>query len=118
MKNNIEKTQTLTQDIRQPICTARENAIRAVDFERVKLYWSIGRRIFEEMWGGKDRADYGKQIIKNPSQELEPAYSNGYSVRQLELMRQFYGVSSNTNALRSYLNWTQYKMPIQINGEK
>ena len=59
-----------------------------------------------------------KQLTRNLSKELEPLYGSAYSVRQPELMRQFYGVFSNTNALRSQLNWTQYKLSIQINGEK
>jgi len=33
---NIEKAQTLTQDIKQLIHSARGNAVRSVDFKRVK----------------------------------------------------------------------------------
>jgi len=104
---NIEKTQTLTQDIKQLIHSARDRAVRSVDFERVRLYWNLGQRIVEEEQGGEERAEYGKQLIRNLSKELEPLYGSGYSVRQLELMRQFYGVFPNTNTLCSQLNWTQ-----------
>jgi len=103
-----------TEDIKNLINTAKNNAIKSVDFERVKLYWSIGQRIVEEEQGGKDRADYGKQIIKNLSLSLEPLYGSGYSVRQLELMRQFYRIFTNTNTLYSQLNWSQYKLLIRI----
>lgn len=67
--------------------------------------------------GGKDRADYGKQLIKNLSIDLEPIYGSGYSVRQLELMRQFYRVFPIANTVRSQLNWSQYKLPIRIEDE-
>jgi len=117
VSKSIEKTQTLTKDIQQLILSARAKAVKAVDFERVRLYWSIGKRIVEEEQGGEQRAEYGKKLIKTLSDELEPLYGSGYSVRQLELMRQFYRVFSNTNALRSQLNWTQYKLLIRIDNE-
>ncbi len=117
LSKRIQKTQTLTKEIQQLILSARDKAVKAVDFERVRLYWSIGQRIVEEEQSGEERAEYGKQLIRNLSSELEPLYGSGYSVRQLELMRQFYGVFPNTNALRSQLNWTQYKLLIRINSE-
>ncbi|WP_323515416.1 DUF1016 N-terminal domain-containing protein, partial [Mucilaginibacter sp. 5C4] len=46
-------------DIQSIINKARESAVRAVDHERVIMYWHIGKRIFEEEQGGKDRAVYG-----------------------------------------------------------
>jgi len=41
----------------------------------------------------------------------------GYSVRQLELMRQFYRTFPNTNAVCSQLNWSQYKLLIRIDDK-
>jgi predicted nuclease of restriction endonuclease-like (RecB) superfamily len=78
------------------------------------MYWNIGRRIFEEEQQGKDRADYGTYLIKNLSENLEPEYGSGFSYRQLAFCRQFYLAYPIVNALRSQLNWTQYRMLIQI----
>ncbi len=114
---NIKKSTSLSQEIQQLIHAARDKAVRAVDFERVVLYWNIGKKIVEEIQKGEERAEYGKRIIRNLAKELEPVYGSGYSVRQLELMRQFYIVFQNTNALRSQLNWTQYKLLIRIDSE-
>lgn len=106
---NIQlQTTNLTNDIKNLIATSQEKAIRAVDYQRVLLYWNIGKRIFEEVQGGEARAEYGKSIIKNLSNELEPVYGSGYGVRQLELMRQFYRIFPITNTLYSQLNWSQY----------
>lgn len=104
-------------EIKHLILTSQDKAIRAVDFERVALYWNIGKKIFDEVQKGKDRAIYGKQIIKTLSVELEPLYGSGYSIRQLELMRQFYRVFTNTNTLYSQLNWSQYKLLIRLNDK-
>lgn len=106
--------QNLTNDIKSLIASSQQKAIRAVDFERVLLYWHIGKRIYEEVQGGDDRAEYGKAIVKNLSNDLEPIYGSGYSIRQLELMRQFYRLFPITNALRSQLSWTQYKLLLRI----
>ncbi|MFA6396019.1 MAG: PDDEXK nuclease domain-containing protein [Sulfurimonas sp.] len=112
--NETLQTKIFTDDVKNLIATSQQKAIRAIDFERVLLYWNIGKRIYEKVQGGDDRAEYGKAIIKNLSNELEPIYGSGYSIRQLELMRQFYRVFPITNALRSQLSWTHYKLLLRI----
>ncbi len=51
------QNETIIPDIKAIIDTAQEKAIRAVDNERTLMYWTIGKRIFEEEQQGKDRAD-------------------------------------------------------------
>lgn len=101
-------------EIKSIINTARLNAVRSVDFCRVQMYWSIGKRIFEKEQQGKERAEYGKYLIRNLAKGIEPEYGSGFSVRQLEMCRQFYRLYPIANALRSQLNWTQYRLLIQI----
>ncbi len=121
--NDIEKNnqtgaaavrQSLIQDVRQIIETARANAVRSVDFCRVQMYWHLGQRIFEEEQQGKERADYGTYLTRNLAKLLEPEYGSGFGVRQLELARQFYRTYPIANTLRSQLNWSQYRRLIQI----
>lgn len=107
-------TEKFFNDIREIIDAARTQAVRSVDSCRVQMYWLMGKRIFEEEQQGKDRADYGTYLIKNLARQLEPEYGSGFSVRQLEMCRQFYRLYPIANALRSQLNWTQYRMLIQI----
>ena len=106
-------TQFVT-DIRQIIATARANAVRSVDFCRVQMYWNLGKRILEEEQQGKARADYGAYLIKNLAKEIEPEYGSGFGERQLERARQFYREYPIPSAVRSQLNWSQYRMLIQI----
>ena len=106
-------------DIREIINSARVQAVKSVDFCRVQMYWQLGKRIFEEEQQGKERADYGTYLIKNLAKQLEPEYGSGFSVRQLERSRQFYRIYPIATALRTQLNWSQYKMLISIdNPEK
>lgn len=101
-------------EIKTIIEVSKTNAVRSVDFCRVQMYWQLGFRIQEELQQGKERADYGTQLIKNLAKELLPLYGSGFGARQLEFCRQFYNTYPNTNALRSQLNWYQYRLLIQI----
>lgn len=113
--SGVEKVKSsLLNDVREIISAARSQAVRSVDSCRVQMYWHIGRRIFEEEQLGKDRADYGTYLIKNLAKQLEPEYGSGFSYHQLAFCRQFYRLYPIVNALRSQLNWTQYRMLIQI----
>ena len=116
MKEEINKISSghLIDDARAIIETARANAVRSVDFCRVQMYWNLGRRIFEEEQHGKERADYGAYIVKTLADKLEAEYGSGFSRRQLEFCRQFYRLYPIANAVRSQLNWTQYRLLIQI----
>lgn len=98
------------REIKQIIDEARSKAVRSVDFCRVQMYWAIGKRISEKEQQGKERAEYGKYIIRNLAKEIEPLYGSGFGVRQLELSRQFYRTYLNANTLCSQLNWSQYKL--------
>lgn len=116
MKQKLSKPfpGTLIDDARKIIEAARANAVRSVDYCRVQMYWNLGRRIFEEEQQGNDRADYGSYLIKNLAAQLESEYGSGFSERQLKFCRQFYRLYPIGNALRSQLNWTQYRLLIQI----
>jgi len=53
-------------------------------------YWEIGRRIVECEQEGEQRATYGDALIKRLSVDLTTRFGRGYSIRNLEQMRQFY----------------------------
>ena len=104
-------------EVKKLINSARETAIRSVDFQRTLLYWHIGERIFNEEQDGKERANYGEYLIKYLSEQLQPEFGSGFSYRQLELMRQFYRTFPITNSLRSQFSWTHYKILLRIDNE-
>ena len=49
---------------------ARSNAKTAVNLSMVYAYYEIGKTIIEEEQNGKERADYGKYILKGLSEYL------------------------------------------------
>lgn len=104
-------------EIKNIIEEARSNAVRSVDFCRVKMYWCIGQRIVEEEQGGKIRAEYGSKLLQNLARVLEPEYGAGFKIRQLERARQFYLEYPIASTLRTQFNWTQYKLLMSISDK-
>ena len=78
------------QEIKQILAQARQKTYQAINSTMVEAYWNIGRKIVEEEQNGLERAVYGKEIIKNISQELSSEYGKGFSERTIREMRQFY----------------------------
>lgn len=71
---------------------ARGNVVRAVNSNMVMAYWLIGREIVQDVQGGEERAEYGKQVIEELSKRLTERYGKGFSSPTLWKYRQFYHV--------------------------
>lgn len=109
--------QSIINEIKGIIDNAKETAIRAVDNQRTLMYWHIGKTIFEEEQQGKERADYGTYLIKYISEQLQPEFGSGFSVRQINLYRQFYRTFPIVHTLYAQLSWSQYKLLLSIEDE-
>ena len=88
--NTIEYNNKLFKRVVDILEQARSNVLRTVNNQMVLAYWHIGREIVEEIQSGDERADYGKQIIENLSEQLQGKYKRGYSVTNLKYFRRFY----------------------------
>ncbi len=69
---------------------ARKFIVKNVNQTIVLTYFEIGKLIVEEEQQGKERAEYGKSVLKELSQKLTDEFGKGYSVYNLERMRNFY----------------------------
>lgn len=125
-KKAAKKEQEITQpeirnelyrNISEILQAARQNAYRAVNFVMVEAYWNIGRLIVEEEQQGKQRADYGTNLIKNLSVKLNADFGKGFSEQSLWNMRLFYLKFPILSALRRELTWTHYKMLLRVENE-
>ena len=79
-----------------------------------KTYWEIGRIIIEEDQRGKQRAEYGANLIKQLSIKLTEDFGQGFDESNLRNMRQFYSIFQKRDALRNELTWTHYRLLIRI----
>ena len=67
---------------------------------------------------GQERAAYGKAVLQELSVRLTEEFGKGFSVRTLQQMKQFYLTFPNTNALRSQLTWTHYRLLLKVEDDK
>ncbi len=79
-------------EIKQIIAEAKTQVYSVVNSTMVKAYWLIGKRIVKEEQEGKERADYGKEIIKTVSSELSKEFGRGFSITNIKYFRQFYQI--------------------------
>ena len=115
--NDLKLKKDILKQIQLIVSTAQTSAIRAVNSQRVLMYWQIGEIIFEEEQQGKERADYGTFLIKSISEVFQPKFGSGFSVRQLERYQQFYRNFPIASALRTQFSWTHYKTLLSINNK-
>lgn len=80
----------LIHELRELIRSARQAAAHSVDIIQVLTNFEIGRRIVEHEQQGRERAEYGKALLKELSAELSAKFGRGFSKRNLEYMRRFY----------------------------
>lgn len=83
-------TPDFIQEIKRIVTNARQKAYAAINSAMVEAYWQMGKRIVEQEQQGKDRADYGSQLLKSLSKELTAEFGKGVSVNSLYYFRQFY----------------------------
>ena len=108
-------------EIKKILKNARQKAYTAVNSAMVEAYWEIGRRIVEEEQSGRERAEYGKEIIKNLSKELTEEFGKGFGERNIRNIRQFYILFSDYEkwkSLISKLTWTHIQKVLRVSDEK
>ena len=96
----------LFQQVVELLQNARHQVLRTVNSTMICTYFEIGRMIVEEEQSGKDRAEYGKKILKGLSEELKKEFGKGFSTDNLENMRKFYLAYSISESLTRILQIT------------
>lgn len=86
----------LSKKISSLLNEARKRVLQTVNRTMVLTYFEIGRMIVEEEQNGKERADYGSQLLAELSQNLTKEFGKGFSVTNLKQMRQFYTIYSKS----------------------
>lgn len=84
---------------------AKSRIYRNIQNEMVEAYWLVGKMIVEKQ-GGKERAKYGDNLIKELSVQLTKDFGKGFTERNLWTMRQFYLLFPIMHAVRTQLSWT------------
>ena len=89
MGENLQQNKFF-ENVAQILSSARENAKTAVNITMVYAYYEIDRTIVEEEQNGKERAEYGKRMLRGLSEFLTEKFGKGFSIGNLKNIRQFY----------------------------
>ncbi len=134
MNDLIEYTKT--NDIMGDACniidSAQRVAIQSANISLVLRNWLLGKRISEEELNGKDRAEYGLEVVKKLSDALTKKYGKGFSRRTVYKFLQFYktfpeivptvsaqseeqGIVPTVSA--HLLSWSHYERLLQVDDK-
>ena len=118
MNNTTIVSGNIFDDARKIVETARREAYAAINQTMVSAYWQLGKRIVEEEQDGKNRAEYGKQLLKQLSQSLTEEFGKGFSINQLYYFRQFYlTFPEKFPTPWGILTWSHYKRLLSVQNE-
>lgn len=112
--------ESFVSDVKKIVERGRGAAYGAVNAVMIETYWHIGRRIVEQEQKGKERAEYGKQLIELLSAELTQSYGKGFSGRYLRSFRQFYLLVPDIEIWKSRfpnLTWTHIFRTLRVNDD-
>ena len=92
MANELDNAniRTIVKEIKTVLEEARSNVAKQVNNELLNSYWNIGRIIVEYEQTVPERADYGKQTLKELSKALTNEFGKGFSRSNLQNMRALY----------------------------
>jgi predicted nuclease of restriction endonuclease-like (RecB) superfamily len=130
MTNKLQNTGFYKQAI-DLLHSARQQVVRQVNLAMVHTYFEIGRMIVEEEQEGKDRAEYGKQLLRGLSKALTNEFGKGFSTTNIQQMRSFYLAYQNQQTLSANskteiqqtasanfkLSWSHYLKLMRIDDE-
>lgn len=117
MPNSIKnKNDELYSQIASVLSKSRKFVVSTVNTTMVRSYFEIGRIIVENEQNGKNRAEYGKETLKNLSERLTKDFGKGFSVENLDRMRFFYRTYANSSTLLTNfeLSWSHYLFLMRI----
>ena len=116
------RTGSVFEDACNIIETAQRVAYSAVDLTLVHRNWLLGKRIADEELNGESRAEYGAEVIKKLSKDLNAQYGKGYTKTNLYNFYSFYKMypeifHSESGKSNVKLSWTHYRVLLQVKDE-
>lgn len=98
----------LVSGIGHIIESARGKAAQAVNTMLVDTYWQVGRYIVEYEQQGKERAEYGSNLLNRLSADLTRLYGKGFGKSNLLYIRKFYLTFPKSGTVSHLLTWSHY----------
>ncbi|MFH0999518.1 MAG: PDDEXK nuclease domain-containing protein [Bacteroidota bacterium] len=116
IKNN---TDNLYNKVAELLKLAQSTVVQTVNKTMVQTYFEIGKMIIEEEQKGKERAEYGQQLIEELSIRLLNEFGKGFSSTNIKQMRSFYLTYSKSQTVSDEfkLSWSHYLKLMRVDDE-
>ena len=111
-KRSLSDYVILRDRVREALRLGRRRAEEAVEHEKVRTSWEIGKLINEHILLNRNRANYGEQVVKKLSADL------GISNTELKYMREFVRTYPQIGRVPGQLNWSQVQIILGINDDE
>lgn len=82
--------ESVLSDIIELLSAARRASARTVNAIMTATYWEMGRRIVEFEQAGKQRAEYGEELLIRLSEDITARFGRGFGAENLRLFRSLY----------------------------
>lgn len=106
--SDLTHTAFMINEIRELLLNARQRVAVQVNTELLSTYWNVGKIIVEHEQANNERADYGKQTLKQLSKEFTKEFGKGFSISNLYNMRLFYMNYKKFQTVSGKLSWSHY----------
>ncbi len=111
------KYQSLLDSIGVLLESSRKQAVQKVNSILVETYWNIGMQIVEFEQYGKEKAEYGSELLKRMSKDMKARFGKGFSRSNLQYMRLFYIKFPKYQTLSGKLSWSHYTELLGVSEE-
>ena len=108
MSKDLTILPNMISEIMEIMQMARNRAAQQVNSELLTAYWNIGRVIVENEQKNSERAEYGKETLRQLSHTLTKEFGKGFSLSNIYNMRQFYIEYPIFQSVTGKLTWTHY----------
>ena len=98
----------LLNQIGNLLSVARTNVAKSVNTILLDTYWQIGKHIVEFEQNGKEKAEYGSNLINRLSADLTSRFGKGFGKSNLLYIRKFYLAFQKSGTVSHQLSWSHY----------
>jgi predicted nuclease of restriction endonuclease-like (RecB) superfamily len=113
INHNTEYT-GLLDHISSVYLSGKTKATAAINTAMLDAYWEIGKNIVEFEQGGRAKAQYGEGLLEVLSKDLVSLHGKGFSVSNMQRMRQFYAAYPIYATVSHKLSWSMYVELLKI----
>jgi len=97
--------------------SARKKVFYEINTTLLHTYWEIGNQIVEYEQNGREKAEYGSNLLNKLSKDLKERYGKGFSRSNLQYMRLLYIKYQKSQTLSGKLTWSHYVELLTINDD-